>query len=140
MRRNRCAAVLLPGERRVLVVGGWDGATLHATTGILDIDTMIFAPGPVMSLGRSTCAVVSLPGSILVVGGYVACAEGKTTEALSLQTMTFAAGPTMLTARSGCAALALPQGHSPRRALVVGGHDVPSNQALATTEVLTAAD
>ena len=110
------------GERRVLVIGGQDGTTRHATTEILDIDTMPFAPGPVISLGRSLCAVVSLPGSILVVGGYDEHAV-NTTDALSLNTVTFAAGPTMLTAREGCAVLALPHDHSPRRALVVGECD-----------------
>ena len=140
-RRAWCADVLLPGERRVLIVGGRDGATRLATAEILDINTMTFVPGPVMSLGRSWCAVVSLPGSILVVGG---CACGyddrgavDTTEALSLQTMYFAVGPTMRTVRAGLAALALPQDHSPRRALVVGGNSGTSY--LATTEVLTAA-
>ena len=91
-----------------------------------------------MSLGRSDCASISLPGSILVVGGHDGHTSTDTTEALSLQTMSFAAGPTMLTARRGCAVLALPQGHSPRRALVVGGLD--STAHLTTTEVLTAAD
>ena len=91
-----------------------------------------------MSLGRSQCAVVSLPGSILVVGGYDGSAAiDTTTEALSLQTMSFAPGPTMLTARVGCAVLALPHDHSPRRALVVGGTD--GTLILSTTEVLTAA-
>ena len=92
-----------------------------------------------MSMGRSFCAVVSLPGSILVVGGYGEAAA-KTTEALCLQTMTFAAGPTMLTARSSCAALALSQDHSPRRALFMGGSDGTDESDLATTDVLTAAD
>ena len=121
-RRRGCAAVLLPGERRVLVVGGYDGTTRLATTEILDIDTMAFSPGPVMSLGRSSCAVVSLPGSILVLAGN-GSAAAKTMEALCLQTMTFAAGPAMRAVRDGYAALALPQDHSPRCALVLGGFD-----------------
>ena len=130
-RRWGCAAVLLPGERCVLVIGGYDGTTHHATTEILDIDTMSFSPGPVMSQPRSWCAVVSLPGSILVVGG-IGDAAAKTTEALSLQTMTFAAGPMLLTTRNYCTALALSQDYSPLRALVVGGHH-------STTDMLTAA-
>ena len=92
-----------------------------------------------MSLGRSDCAVVSLPGSILVVGGYDGRDAVDTTEAFCLQTMSFAAGPRMLMARQGCAALALPQGHSPHRALVVGGSNLDSFMHIATTEVLTAA-
>ena len=136
--RCGCAAVLLPGERRVLVVGGYDFSTCLATTEILDIDTMTFAPGPLMSLGRSSCAVASLSGSVLVVGGCVTSStEAKTTEALSLQTMLFVAGPTMLTARRGCAALALPRDHAPRCALVVSGYDGTS---LSMTEVLTTAN
>ena len=91
-----------------------------------------------LSLGRSWCTVVSLPGSILVVGGYDGRAAVNTTEALSLETMTFAARSTMHTAREGCAALALPQGHLPRCALVVGGRHGTS--FLASTELLTAAD
>ena len=91
-----------------------------------------------MSLARSNCAVVSLPGSILVVGGNHGRADMDTTEALSFKTMTFSAGPTMLTAREGCAAFALPQDHSPRRALVVSGYDV-CYSSLYSTEVLTAA-
>ena len=134
--RRGCAAVLLPGERRVLVVGECVGFTKLATTEILDIDTMTFAPGPVMSLERSWCAVVSLSGLILVVGGYDSGGL-NTTEALSLRTMTFAAGPAMLTARSACAALALPQDYSPRRALVLSGRT--GTTILATGEVLTAA-
>ena len=109
-----------------------------------------------MSLRRSNCAVVSLPGSILVMGGSADNDdddddndddgdngvgdddhyETNTTEALSLKMMLFTAGPTMLTGRYGCAALALPQDHSPRRALVVGGCGTCS---LPTAEVLTAA-
>ena len=87
--------------------------------------------------GRSSCAIVSLPGSILVVSGYNGSTYMDTVEALSLQTMTFAAGPTMLTERAGCAALALPQDHSPRRALIVGGFNRTSY--LVTSEILTAA-
>ena len=94
-----------------------------------------------MSLGRSDCAVISLPGSILVVGGSNGRTITDTTDALSLQTMSFAVGPTMLAARSGCAALALSQDHSPRRALVVSGRDSDRfyYPSLTTTEVLIAA-
>ena len=135
--RFGCAAVLLPGNRRVLVVGGFDRSAHLATADILDIDTMTLSPGPVMSLGRSSCDIVSQPGSILVVGGNGG-AGTNTAEALSIETMSFAPGPTMRTVRLGSSAFALPQNHSPHRALVVGGHDVTSN--LATTEFLTAAN
>ena len=127
--------MLLPGERRLLVIGGSDGSNSLATTEILDIDTMAFSPGPAMFVGRWGCAVISLPGSILVVGGCAYSAQARTTEALSLQTMTFAAGPAMLTRRTECAAFVLPQYHSPRRVLVVGGCDGIFFQS--TTEVLT---
>ena len=90
-----------------------------------------------MSLGRSDCAVVSLPGSILVVGGYDGRGAVDTTEALSLENMIFSAGPTMLTARKGCAALALPQDHSPRCALILGGRRGGTSN-VSTTEVLSA--
>ena len=132
--------MLLPGEHRVLVAGWYDGTTLHATTEILDIGTMKFSPGPVMSPGRASCAVISLSGSILVVGDYDGHAVVKTTvlgrDALSFQTMTFAAGPAMRTARERCAASILPQDHSPRCALVAGGRGGTS--LLATREVLPA--
>ena len=49
-RRFACAAVLLSGERDVLVVGGNNDSNRIATTEILDIDTITFAPGPLMSL------------------------------------------------------------------------------------------
>ena len=48
---------------------------------------MAFAPGPVMLLGHSNYAVVSLPDPILVVGGYDGCNHLNATEALSLKTM-----------------------------------------------------
>ena len=124
----------------MLVIGGEDSWTSLATTEILDIDTMPFVPGPVISLGRYLCAVVSPPGSILMVGGdggYNVLTYIETTEAPSLETMSFAAGPSMLTRRSGCAALAMPQDESPRRALVVGGRNTNERISLATTEVLT---
>ena len=91
-----------------------------------------------MLLGRSSCAVVSLPGSILVVGGYMYVGNARTNTAgvLSRLTMIFPAGPTMLAAHSARAALALSQDHSPRRAFVVGGRDATSN--LSAAEVLTA--
>ena len=76
-----------------------------------------------MASVRSDCAVVSLSGSILVIGGCDVHGAVVSTEALSLETMTFAVGPILRTAREGCAALALPQGHSPRRALVMGGYE-----------------
>ena len=110
----------------MLVVGGFDGSTRHATTEILNIETMTFSPGPVMSLGRSSCAVVSLPGSVLVVGGCDGRGALNATEALSLQTMSFSAGPAMRMARIGCAAFVLPQDYLPRRALVVGGSRPPN--------------
>ena len=122
----------------MLVAGGCDGSTRHTTAEILDIDAMAFSPGPVISLGRSQCAVVSLPGLIIFIGGHHGRATVNTTEAPSLQTMYFAAGPTVLTPRQGCAALVLPQDHSPRRAFVMGGHRGTSS--LFTTNVPTAAD
>ena len=91
-----------------------------------------------MSLARSLCAVILLPGSILMAGGCDDRAYIDTTEALSLGTMHFAMGPTILTEPTGCAALALPQDHSSHRALVVGGYDGVSY--LATIKVLTTAD
>ena len=112
------------------------GCGLPPREGILPSQS-IFLPGPVVSLGRSSCAVVSLAGSIPVVGGYDGYAAVDTSEVLSRQAMYFAAGPTMLTARYECAASAQPQGHSPRRALVLGGHD--GTCEFPTTEVLTAA-
>ena len=42
-RRCACAAVLLPGERRVLAVGGRASPTHLATTEILDIGMMAFS-------------------------------------------------------------------------------------------------
>ena len=119
----------------MLVIGGHDGTTHLTTTEILDIDTMKFSPGPLMSSGCSGCAVVSLHGSILVVGGGGGDSRTNTTEVLSFQAISFAAVPTILTACRGCAALVLPRDLSPSCVLVVGG--CLQNSILSRTEVLT---
>ena len=68
----------------MVVFSGHDGPTRHAMAEMLDIDTIAFLPGPVMSPERPMCAVVSLSGSIFVVGGCDDDADANTTEAFSL--------------------------------------------------------
>ena len=131
----------------MLVVGDDDGATSLATTEILDIDTVTFSPGPVMSLGRYLCATVSLPGSILVVGGWHGSRRCGGHGGGSLPpggdfrgwANDSSAHGTLWMRRVGAAAKPL---HSRRRALVVGGYGEASIcRMLTTTEVyvLTAA-
>ena len=97
-RRGGCAAVLLPAERRMIAVDGEDATTRHAiphtTAEILDIDTMAFAPEPLMFSARSDCAIAPLFGSILMVGGRAGGGLAKTTEAPSLETVYSATEPT----------------------------------------------
>ena len=67
------------------------------------MDTIKFSPRLVMSVGRPSCAVVSLSDSVLALGGGDGHAFTNTTEAPSraLEATSFAAGPTILTVRRG---------------------------------------
>jgi hypothetical protein len=112
-------------------VGGHDGNFL-STTEILSLDTMVFAPGPVMATPRNGCVVIVLgEHRILVAGGESDSGRLNTTEILDIRTMSFAPGPSMSAVRDECAAVRVDAQH----VLIIGGQD-SSDTALATTELL----
>ena len=132
IQRVFCSAVVLPGGREALVIGGEDEEGATQTTSVLDLGTMVFTAGPAMATARFGCAAVVLPdcSRTLVVGGHSGHTYLPSTELLSLGTMAFEPGPQMLSPRHGCAAVVL----DARRVLVIGGGMTYS--CHATTEVL----
>ena len=117
--RDWCSALMLPGDRGALVLGGEDGDGARQTTAVLNLGTMVFSPGPAMATPRYGCAAVVLPGGsrALVVVGSSGDAFLSSTELKILGTMTFEPGPQLLSRRYGCAAVVL----DARRVLVIGG-------------------
>ena len=89
---------------------------------MLDLGTMVFAPGPAMATAREGSAAVLLPdgSSALVFGGSsktgVACLSS--TELLNLGTMPSNPGPQVFSPRAFCAAVVL----DARRVLFIGGY------------------
>jgi hypothetical protein len=102
-----------------------------ATTEVLDVRAMAFAPGPPMVLGRCFCAGVPVDAQhVLVIGGEDASDTPlATTELLDVATMEFSPGPTMMAGRCDVAAVRLGAAGEDARILVLGG-------SLASTEVL----
>ena len=86
-----CSAAVLPGDRSSLVTGGYSQGGAIQTTAVLDLGTMVFAPGPAMAFPRFGCVVVVLPGGsrALVVGGHSAAPYVSSTKLLGLGTMAF---------------------------------------------------
>jgi hypothetical protein len=103
-----------------------------ATTEVLDVRTMSFAPGPSMGSARAFCAAVRVDARhVLVIGGQDSVPTAlATTELLDVATMEFSPGPTMTTARSGAAAARLDAAGEDARILVLGG-SVSSTEILA---------
>jgi hypothetical protein len=85
--RWQCAAVAVDA-RHVLVLGGNGSAgTKSATTELLDVAMMEFAPGPTMQARRADFAAARLDTAegprILVAGGYDGQTPLSTTEVLT---------------------------------------------------------
>jgi len=102
-----------------------------ATSEVLDVRTMAFAPGPSMGSARCYCVALQVDAEhVLVIGGEDSSSMLlATTEHLDMATMEFAPGPTMQTARSNIAAVRLDAAEEAPRILVLGG-------GLSSTEVL----
>jgi len=132
--REGCAAVALD-EHRILVAGGSSDSGSLASTEILDVRTMSFAPGPSMGSTRRFCATVPVDAQhVLVVGGKnesssTLLATMATTELLDVAMLEFSPGPTMQRAHKNAATARLDAAGDGRRILVLGG-------GFSTTEML----
>jgi hypothetical protein len=116
----------------VVVAGGSSGpGQSFATTEVLDIWTMAFAPGPSMSSARFFCAAARVDAQhVLVVGGQDSANTAlATTELLDVAAMEFSPGPAMQAGRTGVAAAQLDTAGEDARILVLGSN-------LSSTEVL----
>ena len=68
-----CSAVVLPGDRQALVIGGYGEEDTERMTAVLDLGTMVFTTtGVAVGTPRNGCAAVVLPGGsrALFVGGH----------------------------------------------------------------------
>jgi hypothetical protein len=125
--RGGCAAVALD-EHRILVAGGSSGSAAESepldTTEVLDVRTMVFAPGPSMGSARSLCAAAAVDSRhVLVLGGEDSAGTAlATTELLDVAALEFSPGPAMLARRAEFAAARLDTAAGPR-IIVVGGDD-----------------
>lgn len=122
-------------HRGLLVLGGEDAAGSLDSTELLDLDAMIFGPGPRLTVRRAGGAAAVLDAQHAVVaGGVDGCIILESTDVLDLTTMTFSSGPILCTRRHLCGAAALGDG----RMLVVGGAASASGgERLASTELLS---
>mmetsp|Transcript_43639 Transcript_43639/g.79571 ORF Transcript_43639/g.79571 Transcript_43639/m.79571 type:complete len:333 (+) Transcript_43639:14-1012(+) len=110
--RGGCAAALLDAER-VIIVGGFDGTNRLASTEILNLETMTFAPGPSLSTARSghVCLSVGEEGyeRPIVFGGFDGRSYLSTGEilvgmgSLEGQRGSWQPGPSMAKSRAQCA-------------------------------------
>ena len=83
-KRKVFGAVVLPGNRGVLVVGGLSDKERLASTELLDTETQTFSPGPSIASRRNCCsAVVMEDGQVVVVGGSNEINVLSTSEVLS---------------------------------------------------------
>jgi len=109
--RFQFGAVVLPENRGVLVVGGHSEGEYLASTELLDLETEIFSPGPVMGTRRSYCGTAVLEdGQIVVVGGLVGTVPLSTTEVLNPASNSWCPGPSL--ASGGFGGVALPLSNS----------------------------
>jgi len=116
-----------------------------ATSEVLDVRTMAFAPGPSMGSAREDFAVVLIdPQHVLIIGGMDSQDESgtplATTEVLDsdVATMEFAPGPTMPSSRRGCTVIRLDVAGGRPRVLVIGRHG--DGYATRTTLLLSVED
>ena len=86
--RDGPAAVLLPEDGGVLVIGGGNDAEGDlATTEVLNVTANTASAGPELGVPRAGCAAAVLPGErILVLGGVSDGINSSTTEILSMPT------------------------------------------------------
>jgi len=131
LKRHGFGAVVLPESRGVLVVGGYNGRMSLASTELLDLDTQIFSPGPLLESSRGYLDAVLEVGQVVVVGGYT-CNEdiSPTTEVLNPGSNTWSPGPNLVSGRCGYAAVSL----SNARILIIGGKN--NMTFLSTTEII----
>jgi hypothetical protein len=120
--REGAAAAPLP-DGRVLVAGGYDGATFLKSAEVFNPATNAFTAVNNMAAMRDGAAAAPLPdGRVLVAGGYYYDGADhylKSAELYDPATGTFSATGDMATMREGAAAAPLPDG----RVLVAGGFD-----------------
>lgn len=108
--RDGCAASRID-DRRILVLGGYDGDGWLDSTEVLDLDTMSFAAGPRMATPRNFCTAVTPERcQVFVFGGHNGQSRLDAGEMLcALQAGAgpeFEKAPCLATPRSGCAAVA----------------------------------
>lgn len=122
-------------EQWLLVIGGLDGGTLHASTellGMIGENGESFQAGPCLSAPRWGCAAVALDGPrVLVVGGFNGECYLDSTEIIDLKSWTCEPGPKMLTARAGCSAVRVDD----NQILVVGGYSQDTCEILETEKM-----
>ena len=115
--RIGAAAVRLDGDR-VLILGGWEGASPTAAAEIFDPATGRSRPIAAMGSARADASVVRLAdGRILVAGGFDGAERIASAELFDPRGERFVPVGPMAVARSGAAAVLLRNG----RVLVAGG-------------------
>jgi len=116
-----------PQHQWLLVIGGMDGATVHASTELLHYQGEAFEEGLTLASPRWGCAAIVLEGPrILVAGGFDGEAYLNTTEILDLKAWTVEPGPPMSIPRAGLSMVRV----DARQILVIGGYSQDSCEIL----------
>ena len=125
-----CAAVKLPGGK-VLVAGGWNGATVQSTAELFDptAGTFSLTTGSMTAARLGPSAILLSTGKVLIVGGHDGFTPYASAELYDPATQMFTATGSMGSARLGTAVL-LANG----RVLVAGGQTT-GGVFLATAEI-----
>ena len=125
-RSSHTATLLADG--RVLVVGGWSGAAVLATTEIYDPVSGTWSPAGSMSTARSGHRAIPLSdGRVLVIGGWSGSATLASAKCSDPVLSTWSSTAAMSTPRRFHTATLLSDG----RVLVVGGFSGSSHLASA---------
>lgn len=106
-KRSGASAVSIPGENKIMVLGGYDGNSRVNTTECYDTMSNTWSFGPNMLKERSNFATCVIDDHLYVIGGYTGALTLKDVEIFDFKTKTWTEGNPINCGRSAMKAVLL---------------------------------
>ena len=107
VKRSGASAVSIPEEDKIMVMGGYDGASRVATVEFYDPVRNRWTMGPPMSQERSNFATCIIENKLFVMGGYTGTTTLRDVEIYDLNDNTWQFGRPIAAGRSAMKAICL---------------------------------